>query len=161
MTATPPCTSCGTKVGDFSGTIHIMKIKRMISENYLMISLCVMMLLVIGYLIYFAIVQIIESVKVYRKAIKTESTLSTSKSGNTQDNEVYDTDNPFNPVDPIRYFEPGKAEFVTNLERNYKEYNTLKSDYILSTYERTNDDVIDKTALYKKYDDYDYKTKTP
>jgi hypothetical protein len=151
MASTPACSSCGTNVNDFSGEVQILKIKRMISENYLMILICIIMLIILGYLIYFAIKKIVNSVSVYNKALNKTNVTP------TEDSENYDTSQVFNP---IAYFEPGKAEFVGDFEKRYNEYNQTKTDYIKSTYERQNDDIIDKSVLYKTNDNYDYSSES-
>lgn len=160
MASAPPCSSCGTNINDFSGTSQLLKIQRMISENYLMIFVCIVMLIIIGYMLYFTINQIVDCVRVYHKAINVQNVIGVSfKSNNIQDNEVYESETPYNAFDPINHFEPGKAEFMSNLEKRYDDYNTAKSKYILSTYERTNDDIVDQKTLYKEHDDYDYQVK--
>ena len=154
MASSPPCKSCGTNVNDFTGATQIFQINRMIGDNYMVIVFSVIVLVVVGFLMYFAINQIINVLKVYKRANADADGIAAKK---TQDAEVYDDEQLVN--DPTIYFPAGKAEFVEKMDKAYKEYNTLKTDYILSSYSRTNDDLVDTSTLYRKHDNYEYAKK--
>jgi predicted PurR-regulated permease PerM len=121
-------------------------ISKMLSDNY---TLLIIFIIIIGLLLFLAIYfinQIKTTVKDYNRNIqKTGSTINT-------ENEVY-LDEP-EVLDPNTYQDPNKQQFYKNVDTVYKEYNKEKTNYIKSTYNKENDDSIDNRIIYSKYDDY-------
>ncbi len=152
MSTAAPCYNCGGNVADTTGMNQIKKLERLIADNYTVIVICIILSIVLFICLKYFGTQIYEVIQRYRKsAIQVKSGLPDV----TEDTEIYDEDD--KPYDISKYFGQGKNDFVKSMEDAYKDYNKLKSDYIRTTYSKTNDDVIDKdTVFYGKYDDYDY-----
>jgi hypothetical protein len=125
----------------------------MIADNYTVIGisfLLVLALLVAGK--YFG-GQLKQTFVDFKKAKGYVTAQTTAK---PIDDEVYDDDDTV--TDTTRYFGPGKKRFIKEMDAQYNEYNQQKSEYIKTTYNKPSDDVVDKSALYKKYDSYSYKS---
>jgi len=150
-----PCYNCGGNLADLSGTSQIKKIERLIADNYTVIGICIVIVIGLSVIVWHFGSQIYETIKNYKQSVlKFKGTTSSSKT--IEDNEVYDED--AKPYDTTKYFESGKQDFVKSMETAYKDYNSLKSDYLRTNNKVANDDVVGKdTIFYKKYDDYEYK----
>lgn len=81
----------------------------------------------------------------------------------TADDEVYDESATTNklssiaPKQPYEYMAKPQLDFYKVMDEQYKEYNTLKTQYIANTYSgRENDDFIDRKVTYPDYDNYTY-----
>lgn len=155
MSSATPCYNCGGNVADTTGMNQIKKLERLITDNYTVIIISIILLIVLFICLKYFGTQIYTSIKRYRQtAIKVKSALPNV----TEDTEIYDEDD--KPYDISKYFDQGKNDFVKSMEDAYKDYNKLKSDYIRTTYSKNNDDLVNKdTVFYGKYDDYDYPRK--
>lgn len=151
-----PCYNCGGNLTDLTGTSQLKKIERLIADNYTIIGICIVIVSVLSLVAWYFGSQLKEILKNYKNSlIKLKGTTKSAKID--ADNEVYD-DEASKPYDMTKYLDPGKQDFIKNMKNAYKEYNTLKSDYIRTNNKSDNDDVINKdTIFYKKYDDYEYK----
>ena len=139
-----------------SGVTQIKKIEKLIADNYTVICLCIGIVIILALVVWYFGKQMFEVIKNYRKSYVS---MKGNMPSTSEDSEIYDDDEKV--YDVSQYFEPGKTDFVKAVETAYKDYNTLKSDYIRSNHMDDNDDVIDKdTIFYKKYDDYEDKKKT-
>jgi hypothetical protein len=136
---------------DFSGSAQLKKIERMISDNYTIIVISFVTLILLFIIIKYFAKQIYNTIHRYRMSYGMDKK---DKAVIVDDSEIYDEDDP--PIDTTKYFDAGKTDFVKNLETAYKNYNKLKGEYIRTTYNTDNDDTIDQKALYGKYDDYTY-----
>lgn len=145
---------------------------KLISDNYtILIMFCVVIAVAILILWYFGsnIYKTIKNYYKYSKPIDISITPSDNQYDADADNELYSTNMDSDRVsgfyktdDSNRsedYIRQSKKEFLEDIEKRYKDYNTAKSDYIFNTYNKTNDDIINKDILYGfdgKYDDYNY-----
>lgn len=152
MATTTGCNTCGSNVMDLSGTSQLKRIERMIADNYTIIVISIITLIILGIVINYFGTQLYNCLKRYY-TVKSLSGIK-SNSATLADGEEYDEDN--GTFDPLMHFDQGKTDFVKNMEVAYKDYNKLKGDYIQTNYKHTNDDSIDQSALYSKYDDYSY-----
>jgi len=151
-----PATECytcnnGNPLTDLTGIQQLHKINKIISDDYTTVFISI--LLIIGFLIviYYFGKQLILTLSSYYKQASSVS----AKVDPKQDSELYDDTGLV--IDPDQYFEPGKLDFVENMQKVYKEYNKEKAEYIKNVYKRQDDDVIDTSTLYQQYDDYNYK----
>jgi hypothetical protein len=156
-----PCYSCGQNAMDFSGEAQVRRIQRMISDNYTIIVLSIVSIIVLLFAAKYFWGELYASLSSYRKALqKQNDSLDNNSYGNkkkTEDDEEYeDDDEKDQTFDSTQYFKEGKKQFVTNMESQYNKYNKLKSEYIANNYSKSSDDVIDQSALYKSHDDYTY-----
>lgn len=155
--SSPICLTCTGGVNDLTGVPQLKKIERMISDNYTLIFISFILLLILFLITWYFGSQLKETIDIYRKAsVKFNDTLAinASKIGGTDDSEVYDDDGAF--VDTTKYFGAGKTDFVDKMKLAYKDYNKQKAEYIKTTYSTIDDDIIDTSTMYKKYDDYEY-----
>jgi hypothetical protein len=152
MATSAPCYNCGTNVNDFTGGSQLKRIERMVADNYTIIGIAIITFILLFIVIRYFAKQLYEVIKNYQNSKKKQQA---EKKG-VDDSEIYDEDEP--PVDTSKYMESGKTDFVKDLETAYKDYNKLKGEYIRTNYSKVSDDGIDKTAFYKKHDDYSYTT---
>lgn len=154
--STSSCQTCIGNVKDLTGVAQLKKIERMISDNYTIIFISFILIILLGLILWYFSSQLIQTLKGYYKAVGKKNANVVSRTPPAkEDLEDYDDDQAY--VDTTTYFEPGKADFVTKMTSAYKEYNEGKSEYIRTTYGVEDGDNIDTTALYSKYDKYDYK----
>ncbi len=152
-----PCYNCGGNLADLSGTAQIKKIERLIADNYTIIGICIVITLGLSFIIWYFGSQIYETIKNYKKSVIKYQGTDTTAQKLDLDNEVYDEDGA-QPTDITKYFDSGKQDFVKTMDNAYKDYNTLKTDYLRTYNKSENDDVVNKdTIFYRKYDDYTYK----
>lgn len=164
MDSSIPCISCKDGIiKDMSGVSQLRMINRMIGDNYIIIFISFITVIILLIIAKYFGKNLLDTIKSYRNSfIKSQEGIEIGKKGkytNTKgmdDGEIYDDKQ---DIDSSQYFETGKLDFVKKMQTAYKDYNKLKSDYIQSTYSKQNDDVINNDTLYKKYDDYSYKEK--
>ena len=151
----PICVSCTGPLHDLTGIAQLKKIERMISDNYTIIFICIIILFILGLILWYFSSELKNTLYAYRKAyIKLNENLAINVSAGVDDAEIYDNDGEY--IDTNKYFEAGKLDFVAKMKVAYKDYNKQKADYIKNTYSSLDDDAIDTTAMYSKHDDYEY-----
>lgn len=154
------CVSCSGPVQDLTGIAQLKQIERMISDNYTIIFISIIIFFILILILWYFSSQLKETLLTYRQAYsRLNDTLNTtgnlgSDAIKNDDSEVYDDENEF--IDTTKFFDEGKLDFVSKMKLAYKDYNTKKADYIKNTYSTLDDDVIDTTAMYSKHDDYEY-----
>lgn len=143
------CKDLTSSVPDLSGTVMMRRLNKLISDNYSLILVSILVFIIpIVMIVYFGR-QMADSIKLYKKAVV--SGTGTSKK-DPEDKELYEDDVYF---DNTKYYDANKADFLKEMKSTYKEYNKEWDDYIKKTYASKNDDHIDQSVLYKKYDNYD------
>lgn len=165
------CLSSAKKDLNILGFRNKKILEKLISDNYTILCIFFIVLLTCLIIMYYYGSNIRKTLRDYYKysaSAKLHATSSDNQYDDTADNEVYqnvsdklEKDVGFRKFDVVNQAEEHirqtKKEFMEDIRKRYEEYNTLKSDYILGTYSRVNDDVIDDKILYNKYDDYSYK----
>jgi len=155
--STPSCQTCAGAINDLTGIAQLRKIERMISDNYTIIFISFLLIVILIFILWYFSTQLHETLKIYYKAAgkRNEDIVGkASTSYNPDDAEDYDDEPTY--IDSTTHFDSGKAEFVKNMNDAYKEYNKEKADYIRTTYSIDNDDDINTSAMYSKHDDYEY-----
>lgn len=147
-----PCYTCGENPMDFSGASQLKKIQRIVADNITIIVISAITVSLLIVVIWYFYYQLKDTIKKWRTAYAKKK--EDIKIVN-EDSEVYDEDD-YN-FDNTKTVEPNKVDFVRSMQIAYKDYNKLKGEYILSNFSKTNDDVIDQSMFYRKYDDYSYK----
>ena len=79
-----------------------------------------------------------------------------TKHDSSKDATLYGLRSRDNPID---YIAKEKKDFLSDVDGKYDEYNTVKSEYIKTTYARKSDDVVDQDILFSRHDDYTYERK--
>jgi uncharacterized protein YozE (UPF0346 family) len=160
--STASCQTCiGNSGNDLTGVSQLKKIERMISDNYTMIFISFLLIIILLLVIWHFYSDLRDTLKNYYKIMQNKTSqkgkaiLAGSSASFPEDEEDYDDEPSY--LDSTAYFESGKADFAKKMDSTYKEYNKEKTDYIRSTHRIDNDDVVDTSSvLYKKYDDYSY-----
>lgn len=93
------------------------------------------------------------SLSLYWKSLPEEKKTHHSSA---QDNELDDT---VNTKMADSKFDKSTNDFYKSVEEKYNTYNKEKTEYIRTTYEKDNDDIIDRKLLFPQYDNYDYTNK--
>ncbi len=125
-------------------------ISRLLADNTsLLIIFAVMAFILIGILWYF-VKQAYTTYKEYKNNIVKSGT--TNNDEDEKENEEFDA----SEIDPTKYQEAGKMQFIKAVDKKYNEYNLEKTAYIKATYGKENDDYIDQRIAYNDHDDYDY-----
>ena len=155
------CTVCDIS-GCASGSMLLKKIDSMISDNYTLLFVLGVMLIVVGLALTYFITSFVANIKGY---LKSKEEVVKASSGGDNPREYQDDDHIYyeNPKDDPQYEEPkeympvSQREYLNKVDKEYDEYNKLKTQYIASTYNgRKNDDIIDRNVLFKEYDNYGY-----
>jgi len=156
MSPSAPCYSCATNMADATGAAQLKRINKIISDNFTVIVLCFFAICLLIFMIWFFGRSLHTVVKNwYDVRTKLDNTNNANNATILNDDtEVYDDEDEM--LTNIMITDPNKTDFVKSMETAYKDYNRLKSEYIQSNYTRENDDVINQSSFYKKYDDYDY-----
>jgi hypothetical protein len=119
------------------------------------------MLIVIGLALTYFVTSLISNIKGYlkSKADMVQATQGDNPRAKEDDDHIYYE----NPKDDPQYEEPkefmpvNQREYLTKVDKEYEEYNKLKTEYIASTHNgRQNDDIIDRNVLFREYDNYSY-----
>lgn len=161
------CSACNPEsCSNMSGMMLIKKLQNMLSDNYTMLVIMVVLIGVLGLVLFYFANSLSNTLTNYYKNKKVAEDASTSTAAISDnqrdvkaDNEIYYEnvqDDP-NKQDPVSFLDKTKQDFIAELDSQYKDINTLKTQYISSTYSgKQNDDVIDQKVLYKDYDNYKY-----
>ena len=156
----PSCDATGC-VGINSSEILIHKINNMIADNYTLLFVLLVLIIIIGLALSYFITSLIKGLSSYFKAkqqYKFKEDIDNPRLREFDDNTFYeDTKEDPEFKDPTEYLDKNKKQVLKNMSNEYGEYNKLKSEYITSNYNgRQNDDVVDKTVMFKDYDNYKY-----
>lgn len=157
-------TDCGGSADTGSLSLHIHKIKSMISDNYTMLFVLVVVLVIIALIIAYFAASISKTIRVWMhdKQERSKNSQDTDTTDNPKlkedDDQVYYDDPKEDPsnTDTWKYAPKNKQDFYKQMDQTYDEYNQEKAKYIKGTYAKDNDDVLDKSVMYQKYDDYTY-----
>jgi hypothetical protein len=155
---TCPLTDVGNQFQQGQGSV-MLKVNKMIADNYAMIGLFVLLMIAGGFIIwYFGNSFASTMYFYYSNKVDTShaASLGNNSSVPSQDNYVYDDDEVPAPTDIKNYMEPGKKRFVKELEKVHNEYNQALDDQIRSMGRITNDAKVDEKVMYKTHDDYSY-----
>jgi hypothetical protein len=148
--------------GQFTGGGSIMlKIKKMIADNYAMIGLFVILSIILGFILqYFgkSLYKTISTYYMYRTPKSTTPIPSISNNSKivAADNYIYDDEEEPTPDDIQKYMEAGKRRFVKDVEIVYDEYNKALDDELRTMGKVTNDAKIDSSIMFKTNDAYNY-----
>jgi membrane protein insertase Oxa1/YidC/SpoIIIJ len=154
-----------------NATIITNQIDNMINSNILIIFILFILLIVLGFALYYFVKSLITTLSNYytnRTNVKTTLKGSgESLKDRNADNEVYHE--PPNPddaeadldmssrIDPAKFMPKSKREFLKSLEQENKSYNNEKTSFVVNQLNYpSNDDIIDERILYKDYDNYTY-----
>lgn len=149
-----PCVKCGENKLDLSGDSLIEKINKLLADNYTVITIAVILIIFSIILCFYFVKQLIKTIRTYKDAVQR---MAISKTTNPDDDESYDEDSNF--TNPMNYYPENKKTFVKKIDKEYKEYNKAKDDYIRNIYQKEPDDDINQSSLYGNYDNYSYEKK--
>jgi predicted PurR-regulated permease PerM len=137
----------------------LKKIDSMISDNYTLLFVLLVVLIIVGLALTYFVNSISTTIKTYLRNIPQKDDSGDNPRIKEDDDNTY-FDNPKEDpqyVDPNEYMPKGQKDYIKDLDDSYKEFNKLKTDYLKNTYNgRENDDYIDKQVLYDDHDDYTY-----
>lgn len=161
------CSACKPEgCANMSGMMLVKKLQNMLSDNYTMLVIMVVLIGILGLVLFYfgnslskTLTNYYKNKKVANDASTATAAVSDNQRDEKADNEIYyeDVKDDPNKKDPALYFDKTKRDFIEDLDSQYKDINTLKSQYISSTYNgKQNDDIIDQKVLYKDYDNYKY-----
>lgn len=141
---------CLTPTGKDAGPfVYIEMCQKMITDNYGLLFLLLILVVVLVFLLIYFISEMKTSLSLYWKSLP-EGKL---KSATAQDDEIDDT---INTKMATNKFDQSTKDFYKSVEEKYNIYNKEKTNYIKTTYEKDNDDIIDRKMLFPQYDNYDY-----
>jgi len=164
MSSCSRCNPAGCDDAAASGVVLLRKLNSMISDNYVLLFVYFLVIALCTLALTYFIMSLKNTINSYMKAKATEVKITNNQKSGTDDNYTYpeegevlideDADKPLMIRDAM---EKPTKDFITNLDTAYKEYNTLKSEYIKNTYEgRENDDVVDERVRFAEHDSYTY-----
>ena len=156
-------TGCG---GTDNSVILLKKLQSMISDNYTMIFILILILAIVGFSLMYFLNSLRQTLVVWWKnKNENDKTISSGTSGDnprtaTDDDVTYyenSQDDPEFSTDVFKYAPKEQQDFDRNIQTTFKTYNDNKAAYIASEFTgRTNDDIIDRSVMYKEYDNYTY-----
>ena len=152
---------CEDLTVDLDGATTLNVIKRLIQENY---GFILVFVAIFAFLLYIALYFLKDLRKIlsdyygYSKKISIPSIPSLKSTGlltaNPEDNEVY-TNEILNKDDIEDGLNKETKDFYKTVDDVYSSYNTLKTEYIQSNYDKKSDpDVINNDIIFSKYDEY-------
>jgi lipopolysaccharide export LptBFGC system permease protein LptF len=159
------CGSSGCKTDD--SVLLLKKIESMISDNYTMLFILLVVLLIVGFALIYFVSSLGKTLQVWWKN-KQEKQKALADTGGASDNPrspmdddvtYYENpkDDPDSSTDPFTYAPKGQRDFDQDINATYQSYNEEKTQYIATTYNgKKNDDILDRSVMYKEYDDYSY-----
>lgn len=158
MSSCNPCDPAGCG-GIPTGAIMLKKLRSMIADNYTLLFIFAVLMIILGLaLVYFA-QSLVKTLSGYYKS-KGDVKMTSGNDPRTSIDDNYDYYDPISE-DPEKIDVEGSmpksvSDFSKQIDQTYNEYNTLKSEYIKTTYARKNDDIVDIRLRYSNGDDYDY-----
>lgn len=142
-----------------NSVVLLQKLDTMISDNYTLLFILFVVLGILGFALSYFVNSLKDNLKAYYKG-KEEDRPPAGDNPRVafDDDYTYYDDVKEDPVkvDPKANLEEGKRNFFEGIEKAYDEYNTLKTEYIKNVHKIENDDVVDKSMMFSKYDTYDY-----
>lgn len=145
--------TCSAPGGDMDDLIVKNYIGRMLSDNYTLLIVFV----IVSFLILFVLNYFFKQARATYNDYKKNKAQSEQNSTDVNaDNEIEPDEND-EPVDTNKYQDPNRRQFYKGIDDIYKEYNVEKSKYIEVNYGKENDDYVDQKVAYKEYDNYNYK----
>ena len=145
--------TCSAPGGDMDDLIVKNYIGRMLSDNYTLLIVFVLVSAMIIFVLNYFFKQARATYNDYKKNKAQSEANSTDPNA---DNEVEPDENE-EPVDTNKFQDVNKQKFFKGIDDVYREYNTEKSKYIEVNYGKENDDYVDQKVAYKDYDNYNYK----
>ncbi len=143
-------TPSGKDAGPF---VYIEMCQKMIAENYGLLFLLLLLVTVLVFILIYFISEMKTSLSLYWKSLPEGKKTPHSSA---QDDELEDT---VNTKMADSKFDKSTNDFYKSVEEKYNTYNKEKTEYIRTTYEKDNDDIIDRKLLFPQYDNYDYTNK--
>lgn len=151
---------CATVPGSF---MLLKKLDSMISDNCTIIIVMFVVLTILGFTLAYFVQSITRTLMTYLTNKWEKDKELKAANGKNNPRSVADDDYRYygSPSEDPEYTDPTKylpqTSFVQEVDTVFDKYNKDKRSYIAAQFEgRQNDDVIDKTILYKEYDDYTY-----
>ena len=152
MADAPKCYNCGqADVSDLSGTGQLNQMNKMIADHYTVIIISVVIIIVMGFVIYYFGKELVNVFRKYKKSHHEKISIYP-----TTDEEIYDDEQVISNTS--RFYDANKYEFVKEIERAYSDYNKTKTSSLRKEFSKVNDDMIDHSIFYTTNDDYDYST---
>lgn len=131
-------------------------INKMLGDNWTLLVIFIVLSGVLIALFFFFLGQLKETLKDYYKNQGGAKMIGEKP----VDNEIYDEDET-DPTVIDRHMDISTGNFYKEVDKQYKDYNFEKGEYIKTTYNLDeSDDVVDRRMLFSKYDDYEYSTTT-
>lgn len=139
----------------------LLKINKMIADNYAMLGLFVVIMIVLGLVAYFFGKRLYNTIlSYYMNKVDVKSSSLSNSNSKEFDNYIYDTDFEPPPDDVLNYMEADKRKFVKDIESIHDEYNKAIETHIRSTGKADVDSRVDASVLFKTHDSYDYTDKS-
>lgn len=145
--------TCSAPGGDMDDLIVKNYIGRMLSDNYTLLIVFVLVSAMILFVLNYFFKQARLTYNDYKKNKAQSEANATDPNA---DNEIEPDEND-EPVDTTKYQDANKRQFYKGIDNVYKEYNAEKSKYIEVNHGKENDDYVDQRVAYKAHDNYNYK----
>ncbi len=126
-----------------------MKITKMISNNYSMLAIYVVLMIALFIILWFFVKTTWRTLSSYY-ALKGDVPKKNIENDYNYDEESLE--------DPSKYMDPGKKRFVAEVDKTYRSYNEAMDANIKSSGRVDNDNMMDKSILFRNHDDYSYET---
>lgn len=154
----------GGCAGPSNTMILLKKLDSMISDNYTLLFVLLVIFAVIGMAMLYFINSLRKTLttwwknKMERGKQALDSMAADDPRSRSDDNNNYYMDPKEDPEfnDPYEYVRKEKKDFIKMMDTELDDYNTKKTEYISDTYRKSNDDKIDRTVFYREHDDYKY-----
>jgi len=157
--------SCGNTAGiEVPNNVEtiVLKINKMISDNYSMIVMYILFLVGIAFIIWYFGKSLIARIAAYNqnksKIVSGTPTISNNSQNKEADNNNYNGDEP-EPENIKDFMEPAKRKFAKDVEVVYKDYNQAINDFVATTGKADTDGVVDSSVIFKTHDNYKYEEK--
>ncbi len=162
---TCPLNELNTTPGASSVTV-MKQLDSMIKSNISIIFILLVVLLVLGFGLYFFSKSLFSTLSKYNTQKEMNRTTSSeSLKDKAADNEEYieqeqddiEPDSFKMVADPSKFMPKPKRDFLKKLDIENREYNKEKTEFVTRKLNYgENDDVVDSKILYKDHDNYTY-----
>lgn len=150
--------------GPANSMMLLKKLDSMIADNYTLLFVLVVIIVIIGLSMLYFINSLKTTLSVWwkNKSERAAGTLDSLASDNPRskgdDNNNYYIDPRDDPesTDPFKYAPSSKLAYVKEMDAELSDYNQKKTEYIQEIFNKSNDDKVDRSVMYKDYDDYKY-----